>query len=88
MSSSPTVHSPAFTLPESLGLIVLEECFHFPGCFLPLYIFEQRYRQMMDHALSTSRMFGVGTMVDDELLPVTTAGLIRASKSAKTAHRT
>jgi ATP-dependent Lon protease len=61
-------------------LIVLEECFHFPGCFLPLYIFEQRYRQMLDHALNTSRMFGVGTIVDEEILPVTTVGLIRASK--------
>lgn len=73
-------HSTSFVLPETLGLIVLEECFHFPGCFMPLYIFEQRYRQMLDDALQGSRMFGVGTMVDDELLPVTTAGLIRASK--------
>lgn len=73
-------HTSSFVLPDTLGLIVLEECFHFPGCFLPLYIFEQRYRQMLDHALSTSRMFGVGTIVKDELLPVTTVGLIRASK--------
>jgi Lon protease-like protein len=72
--------SSSFVLPETLGLIVLEECFHFPGCFLPLYIFEQRYRQMLDHALNTSRMFGVGTIVDEELLPITTVGLIRASK--------
>jgi len=73
-------HPSSFVLPETLGLIVLEECYHFPGCFMPLYIFEQRYRQMLDHALQGSRMFGVGTMVEDELLPVTTAGLIRASK--------
>lgn len=73
-------HTSSFVLPETLGLIVLEECFHFPGCFLPLYIFEQRYRQMLDHALSTSRMFGVGTVVKEDLLPVTTVGLIRASK--------
>ncbi len=76
----PQTHTSSFALPDTLGLIVLEECFHFPGCFLPLYIFEQRYRHMLDHALSTSRMFGVGTIVKDELLPVTTVGLIRASK--------
>lgn len=75
-----SLHSSSFALPESIGLIVLEECFHLPGCFLPLYIFEQRYRQMLDHALDTSRMFCVGTQVDGELLPVATAGLVRASK--------
>lgn len=69
-----------FKHPDTLGLIVLEDCFHFPGCFLPLYIFEQRYRLMLEDALASSRMIGVGTMVDGELLPVTTLGLIRASK--------
>ncbi|MES2594772.1 MAG: LON peptidase substrate-binding domain-containing protein [Verrucomicrobiota bacterium] len=77
----PTPASSApFVLPKSTGLIVLEDCFHFPGCFLPLYVYEQRYRQMLDHALSTSRLFCVGTQHEDELLPVSTAGLIRASK--------
>jgi ATP-dependent Lon protease len=79
MASSQS-HPSSFVLPDTLGLIVLEECFHFPGCFLPLYIFEQRYRQMLDQALYTSRMFGVGTIVKGDLLPVTTVGLIRASK--------
>jgi Lon protease-like protein len=68
------------SLPDQIGLIVLEDCFHFPGCYLPLYIFEQRYRLMLEHALSGSRMFAVGTTIDGKLLPVTTAGLIRASK--------
>lgn len=69
-----------FVLPETIGLIVLEDCCLLPGCFLPLYIFEQRYRQMLDHALQTSRMFCVGTLSNGEILPVSTAGLIRASK--------
>lgn len=69
-----------FKLPETLGLIVLEDCFHFPGCFLPLYVFEQRYRLMLEDALGSTRMMGVGTMVEGSLLPVTTLGLIRASK--------
>lgn len=77
--TSPAPCTP-FILPDTIGLIVLEDCFHFPGCFLPLYIYEQRYRQMLEHALGSTRMFCVGTQCDDELLPVTTAGLVRASK--------
>jgi Lon protease-like protein len=77
---SPHSPAPSFALPETLGLIVLDECFHFPGCFMPLFIFEQRYRQMLDHALQSSRMFAVGSTMNGTVLPVTTAGLIRASK--------
>lgn len=75
-----TSSHPEISLPRQIGLIVLEDCFHFPGCYLPLFIFEQRYREMLDHALGGSRMFAVGTTVDGQLLPVTTAGLVRASK--------
>lgn len=78
MDSSNTPSS--FKLPDTIPLIVLEECYLFPGCYLPLYIFEQRYRQMLEHALQTSRMFCVGIRSEGQLLPVTTAGLIRASK--------
>jgi len=78
MDSSTTKSS--FKLPETIPLIVLEECYLFPGCFLPLYIFEQRYRQMLDYALQTSRMFCVGIRSEGQILPVTSAGLIRASK--------
>lgn len=75
-----STHQSSFTLPDTLPLIVLEECYLFPGCFLPLYIFEQRYRLMLEYALKTNRMFGVGICSGGHLLPVTTAGLIRASK--------
>ncbi len=61
-------------------MIVLDDCYHFPGCHLPLFIFEDRYRRMLDYALHADRMFGVGVRGDnDEVLPVTTAGLVRAS---------
>lgn len=61
-------------------MIVLEGCYHFPGCHLPLFIFEDRYRRMLDHALRTDRMFCVGVTEDGEdVLPITTAGLVRAS---------
>ncbi len=60
-------------------MIVFDDCYHFPGCHLPLFIFEERYRLMLDHALRTDRMFCVGVIHDEDILPVTTAGLIRAS---------
>jgi Lon protease-like protein len=61
-------------------MIVLDGCYHFPGCHLPLFIFEDRYRRMLHHALHADRMFCVGVSDgDDGVLPVTTAGLIRAS---------
>jgi ATP-dependent Lon protease len=68
-------------LPSELPLIVLSECFHFPGCFLPLCVFEQKYRDMLKLALETHRMFGVGVRVQDDsddILPMVTVGLIRA----------
>jgi Lon protease-like protein len=68
-------------MPQSLGLIVLEDCFHFPFCTMPLFIFEQRYRVMLAAALEGSRMFGVGCLHRGELLPVATLGLVRACKT-------
>lgn len=76
---SPTSQS-SINLPDTIGMIVLEDCYLLPGCFLPLYIFEQRYRDMLEHALTTSRMFCVGTTSNGQLLPVSTAGLVRACK--------
>ncbi len=66
-------------LPSELPLIVLSDCFHFPGCYLPLFIFEERYRAMLNHVLLGQRMFGVGVRTgfdERNILPVTTAGLV------------
>jgi ATP-dependent Lon protease len=57
----------------------------FPQAFLPLYIFEPRYRQMLDEALHTHRMFSVamqkpGTSRESPL-PVAGLGLIRFAVS-------
>lgn len=73
-----------FQLPRQLPVMVLTSCFLFPGCCLPLFIFEDRYRKMLAHALATDRMFCIGVRSDeagdaDEILPVSTAGLIRVS---------
>lgn len=77
--ASKTFSAKQFVLPSRLPMIVLDGCYHFPGCHLPLFIFEERYRLMLDHALRTDRMFCVGVSNGDDILPVTTAGLIRAS---------
>lgn len=76
---------PDFHLPDQMPVMVLGDCHLFPGCLLPLFIFEERYRLMLAHALRTHRMFCIGTklrMPDGscQLLPVSTAGLIRACK--------
>ena len=69
---------PSTTLPETLPVMVLPECHLFPGCLLPLYIFEERYRQMLAHALRSNRMFCIGNRTDDqEISPYSTAGLVR-----------
>ncbi len=78
--SSKTFSAKQFILPHTLPMIVLDGCYLFPGCHLPLFIFEERYRHMLDHALHTDRMFCIGAPCGtDEVQPVTTAGLIRAS---------
>lgn len=72
----------ALPIPAHLPVMVLSDCYLFPGCFLPLFIFEERYRAMLRHALAHDRMFCIGTRCNgpdsDEVLPWTTAGLIRA----------
>jgi len=75
----------SFHLPETMPVMVLGDCYLFPGCVLPLYIFEERYRLMLAHALQTNRMFCIGTRtqgIDNqgEIVTVSTAGLIRACK--------
>ncbi len=70
------------TLPAELPVMVLPDCHLFPGCLLPLYIYEMRYRCMLSHALGANRMVCIGNREgDDEDAPISphsTAGLVRA----------
>lgn len=64
--------------------MVLEGCYLFPGCFLPLFVFEDRFRKMLDQALDGPRMFCVGSLLPSEgptekVHHISTVGLIRAS---------
>lgn len=75
--------SDLFPLPASLPVMVLSDCYLFPGCVLPLFIFEERYRLMLLDALRSTRMFCVGIRNDQYPMgvqPVTTAGLVSACR--------
>ncbi|MDZ4287117.1 MAG: LON peptidase substrate-binding domain-containing protein [Prosthecobacter sp.] len=71
-------------LPKTMPVMVLDDCYLFPGCFLPLFIFEERYRQMLATALNTDRMFCIGCRqpegAENDLTPVSTAALVRACR--------
>ncbi len=77
---------PKIPLPDAMPIMVLCGATHFPRSLMPLFIFEQRYRDMLTYALNGDRMFGVACArrdVDpesnpDPVHPVFTAGLIRA----------
>ena len=47
------------TLPTELPLFPLPEVVLFPGCLLPLHIFEPRYRQMLKAVMAQDKLFGV-----------------------------
>jgi len=78
--------SPSITLPEQLPVMPLPGAVLFPHALLPLYIFEPRYRKMLEHALQRHRMFCVTLIkpscpdwqATEDFFHLATAGLIRA----------
>ena len=52
----------------------------FPGALMPLKIFEERYQEMLAHALAGNRMFAIAHATEDEshCHPIGTLGLLRA----------
>ena len=73
-------------LPDELPVMPLPGAVLFPNALLPLYIFEPRYRQMLEHALQRERMFSVALIkpscpewhAPEDFFHVATVGLIRA----------
>jgi ATP-dependent Lon protease len=47
------------TLPRELPLFPLPDVVLFPGCLLPLHIFEPRYRDMLKAVMAGDKLFGV-----------------------------
>src|SRR4029450_449213 len=78
--------SSSVTLPEQLPVMPLPGAVLFPHALLPLYIFEPRYRQMLDHALRHHRMFCITLIkpscpewhAPEDFFHLATVGLIRA----------
>src|SRR4029077_9213648 len=73
-------------LPDEVPVMPLSSTVLFPHALLPLYIFEPRYREMLEHALNHQRMFCV-TLVKpscpdwhapEDFFHLATVGLIRA----------
>ncbi len=54
-----TVTVPQIPLPEILPVFPLTGVLLLPGTTLPLHIFEQRYRNMIEDALTADRVFGM-----------------------------
>src|SRR5438132_6759391 len=73
-------------LPNQLPVMPLPGAVLFPHALLPLYIFEPRYRQMLQHALQLHRIFCVTLIkpscpewhAPEDFFHLATVGLIRA----------
>jgi Lon protease-like protein len=73
-------------LPDEVPVMPLPGSVLFPNALLPLYIFEQRYREMLEHALKRDRMFSVALIkpscpewhAPEDFFHLATVGLIRA----------
>ena len=73
-------------LPDRVPVMPLPGAVLFPHALLPLYIFEARYRQMLEHALHRHRMFCVALIkpscpewqAPEDFFHLATVGLIRA----------
>lgn len=73
-------------LPPEVPVMPLPGALLFPRALLPLYIFEPRYREMLEHALKNNRMFAVALIKPeradwrspDDFFQVASVGLIRA----------
>jgi Lon protease-like protein len=74
------------TLPAQVPVMPLPGALLFPHALLPLYIFEERYRDMLEHALNHHRMFSVALIkpscsewhAPEDFFHVAGIGLIRA----------
>ena len=73
-------------LPDEVPVMPLPGAVLFPHALLPLYIFETRYREMLEHALQRDRMFSVTLIkpscpewrAPEDFFHFATIGLIRA----------
>src|SRR5213595_3831824 len=86
LDSNAAAMSSSVTFPKQLPVMPLPGAVLFPHALLPLYIFEPRYRDMLEHALQHHRMFCVTLikpscpewLASEDFFHFATVGLIRA----------
>ena len=82
---------PTTAIPSEAPVMVLPAALLFPGALMPLYIFEQRYRAMLNWALVHDRTFCVALMKpgvteaksEDDFFHTCGVGLVRACVTGK-----
>ncbi|MEM7147653.1 MAG: LON peptidase substrate-binding domain-containing protein, partial [Verrucomicrobiota bacterium] len=52
--------APSLPLPSAAPVMILPDCNLLPHGFLPLFIFEPRYRAMLRDCLESDRLFCIG----------------------------
>ena len=75
-------------IPCEVPLMTLSQCVLFPQAMMPLFIFEPRYREMLQHVLEEDRIFAVAALdereEDAEVLEtpysIAGVGVVRACK--------
>ncbi len=78
-----------FEIPDILPAMVLREVVFFPQSILPLYVFEDHYRKMLDEVIKGDRMFTIVNSTPDDLTsnPIaafketTTLGFVKACQT-------
>jgi Lon protease-like protein len=79
----------SYQTPSEIPAMTLRDVVFFPKAMMPLRIFEDRYRQMLQDVIAGNRIFAIvaerenlspGEEVDEPPFEVATAGVIRVSK--------
>lgn len=63
-SQTPGVNPPIFRVPERIPVFPLPTVVFFPGTYLPLHIFEPRYRAMVSDAAAHGQCMGIVLLKD------------------------
>ena len=75
-------------IPKEVPFMTLSDAVLFPQAIMPLFIFEQRYRKMLDDVLTSDRFFAVATLdertqettTEEKFYPVAGIGIIRVCR--------
>jgi uncharacterized protein len=76
----------SIAIPEKVGVMILPDCVVFPHGSLPLHIFEDRYRKMLEDAIESHCFFAIAQpLIDSEnnIAKIGTVGMVRASRETK-----